>query len=142
MSAEYMDVPVMKANDSMDAPSNILTGAVAHTRAPTPSATTVRSPLRSPSRIPSRIPSRSPVRRSDGFEIVCTTNLDITIGQEEEEVEVAEGMVGADSSDDSIKDDNGMLTYMLCLDRQLVLLEKAHVLEGEREEDDGGYSGE
>jgi hypothetical protein len=136
MSAEDMDVPDMEANDGMDATSNILAGAGARTPAMIPSANTARSPSRSPS----RIPARSPVRRADGFEIVCTADLTLAIGQEEEEVEVAvsEREDGYDISDDSSNDDDGVAKYMLCLDRHLGLLEKAHVLEGERELGDGG----
>jgi hypothetical protein len=81
------------------------------------------------------------VRRADGFEIVCTNDLALDIGQEEaEEVDFIEREDGADISDDY--DDNGVPKYMLCLDRRLGLLEKAHVLERERELGDGGDSDE
>jgi hypothetical protein len=84
------------------------------------------------------------VRRSDGFEIVCTTNLVLDIWQEEEEEEVmvAEGVVGADSREYNSEDGDGVPKYMLCLERRLGLLEKVYVLEGEREEGDGGDSDE
>jgi hypothetical protein len=101
MSAEDMDVPDIEENAVMDATSNILADAAARTPATTP-ATTVMSPARTPA----RNPARSPVRRSDGFEIVFTTDLALTIGQEEEEeVAVAEAD-GADSSKNSSEDDD------------------------------------
>jgi hypothetical protein len=57
-------------------------------------------------------------------------------------VDVAEAD-GADRSEESSEDDDdGVPKYMLCLDRRLGLLEKAHVLEGEREQVDGGDSDE
>jgi hypothetical protein len=53
-------------------------------------------------------------------------------------VAVAEADV-ADSRED---DDDGVPNYMLCLGRRLGLLEKAHVLEGEKGQGDGGDSDE
>jgi hypothetical protein len=84
VSAEDMDVPGMEANAAMDATSNILDDAEARTPA-TMSANTVMSPARSPARNHARTPARSPVWQSESFEIVCTADLALTIGQEEEE---------------------------------------------------------
>jgi hypothetical protein len=97
MSAEDMDVPEMEANPAMDATANILADSDAHTPATTPATTAM-----SPARTQIRTPFRSPVRRSDSFEIVCTTDLALTTGQEEEEeVDVAETVDGANNSADS-----------------------------------------
>jgi hypothetical protein len=133
MSAEDMDVPYMAAN--YGATSRILAGDVARTPATTPVATAALNPTRGP--------TRSPIRRSDEFEIFCTNDVDLAIGQgEEEEVVVGEVPVGADISDDSIDENDGVPQYMLCLERRLRLLEKTLVLEGEREEGYGGNSDE
>jgi hypothetical protein len=55
---------------------------------------------------------------------------------------VGELTVGTDSSDGSSDNYDGVPKYMLYLDWRLGLLEKTHVLEGEREEHDGGDSDE
>jgi hypothetical protein len=73
ISDEDMDVPDIDANAVTDATENILANAAAHTSDTTP-ATMPASPV--------RIPARSPVRWSDGFEMICTTDLALTIAQE------------------------------------------------------------
>jgi hypothetical protein len=123
----------------MDATSDILSGAEARTTDAIPAEkAAIAAGSNSRADRTGSIPAMNLVRRSYGVEIIINNDLGLAIEQEEEhtEEEVEEVENG------SIDKDDGIPKYMRCVDRHLGLLEKAHVLEGEREQGDGRDSDE